>query len=282
VAHRLASLLEPAALRRADFITSVSEIQNEEMAARYPWLDRTRMAALPIGGDPEDFDLLRRVPSSSTLALGGDGCVELSYVGSYWPAAEMPVRAFLRGLARLRAIDPEAAGKLRVNFVGTGATFGARPQVTPLAQEAGVADLVREYPQRVPYLDALAVQAQSDGIVLIGSDEPHYTASKIYTSLMSGRPYLSLYHSASSSDAVLREAGGGVSLNFSSPEELLGMDNVIAEGLRRLAFSPHSLGRINRSAYAPYEARTIAARFAAIFDQVSERRMRAERDMCFG
>ena len=78
-------MLEPKAVRAADFITSVSDTQNAEMRARYPWLDASRMAAIPIGGDPADYDALwGRVPSPSTFALDASR-INFSYVGTIWP-----------------------------------------------------------------------------------------------------------------------------------------------------------------------------------------------------
>ena len=62
LSHHLATVLEPLALRGADYITSVSDRQNADMAARYPWLDRAQMASLPIGGDSDDFAALREQP----------------------------------------------------------------------------------------------------------------------------------------------------------------------------------------------------------------------------
>jgi hypothetical protein len=118
-------------------------------------------------------------------------------------------------------------------------------------------------------MDALGALAQSDGVLLIGSDEPHYTASKIYPALMSGRPFLSLFHRASSAHAILTEAGGGRSFAFASSEELAALEGPIANGLRTLAAAPASFGHADPSSYAPYEARAIAYRFAAIFDQLA-------------
>jgi hypothetical protein len=116
VSHRLAVALEPHAVRNATFITSVSERQNDDMAARYPWLDRTRMAAIPIGGDPEDFDALR------SLTTGGQSetdFITFSYVGTALPRAEPLLRTLFRSLAHLRAVNPDLAGRLRLRFVGT-------------------------------------------------------------------------------------------------------------------------------------------------------------------
>ena len=269
--HRLASLLEPRAIRHADFITSVSEVQNEQMAARYPWLDPSRMAALPIGGDPEDFDHLRALTSANGTLIGHDGIVELSYVGSYWPAAEAPIRTFLRGVRRLQVAHPEVMKKLRLNFVGTDSSLsGERHQIRRIAEAEGVSDWVCEIPKRLLYLDALDVLARSNGLLLIGSDEPHYTASKIYPALMSGRPYLSLFHRESSAHRILSAAGGGIALAFSNAAELANLEIAIAEGLRTLALTPKALGKANSASYAPYEARAIARKYADIFINVSE------------
>jgi len=271
LSHRLATLLEPLAVRNADFITSVSEVQNQEMSKRYPWLDRLRMAAIPIGGDTEDFDHAVDTTGTSTFAIGGDGLVELSYVGSYWPAAEMPFRAFMRGLSRLRNIDAELAGRLRVNFVGTSSSGGNDSyRVRALAEAEGVESLVREHPRRLPYLEALAIMRRSDGLILIGSDEPHYTASKIYPALMSRRPYLSLFHRASGAHHSLAAAGGGIALEFSNAAELASLDIPIAEGLRALARAENSLGKVDPAFYATYNAPSIARRYAEIFDYVSQ------------
>lgn len=270
LSHKLATLLEPHAILNADFVTSVSETQNEQMATRYPRLAASRMEALPIGGDPEDFDHLRALKTSNRMLIGHDGLVELSYVGSYWPAADGPMRTFLRGVGRFRAANPELMQKLRVNFVGTNSTLsGDRYQIRPIAQAEGVSDCIRELPKRIPYLDALALLARSDGLLLIGSNEPHYTASKIYPALMSRRPYLSLFHKASSAHAILAAAGGGITLAFASADELTSLEIPIAEALRTLVLTPKSLGKADPAVYAPFEARTIAQRYADIFDRVS-------------
>jgi hypothetical protein len=118
-------------------------------------------------------------------------------------------------------------------------------------------------------MHALGALVQSDGLLLVGSDEPHYTASKIYPALMSGRPFLSIFHGASSAHAILTAAGGGRAFAFAASEELAALEAPLADGLRTLATAPESLGRVDPSAYAPYEARAIACRFGAIFDNLT-------------
>ncbi len=266
----LARRLEPRALRHADFVTSVSDTQNEEMAARYPWLDKTAMAGIPIGGDPGDFDALRRFPPARAIHALDREAINFSFVGTFMPRSGPLMEAMLAGLRTLRERDPELARRIRLNFVGTSnqPDPGAAPQVLPLAERIGVADLVRETPQRVPFLEALALLANSDGLTLIGSDEPHYTASKIYPNLMADRPYISLFHQASSAHRILTEAAGGATFAFESVDQLDAMAGDIATALTRIAVHPESFTSPRREAFAAFTADGVAARYAAIFDRM--------------
>jgi glycosyltransferase involved in cell wall biosynthesis len=269
LAHRLAVALEPLAVRPASFITSVSDLQNHDMATRYRWLDRDRMAAIPIGGDPEDFSALRRQPVGTGNRLDRT-LTNFSYVGTFLPRAAPLVERLFSALAHLRRDAPRLAARLRFNFVGTSnqpAGEGGH-RVLPIAKAARVADLVRETPHRVPYLEALSLLANSDALLLIGSDEPHYTASKIYPALMSGRPWLSLFHSASSAHAILTAAGGGIAVGFTDEPGLEATVPRLAEALRTLATAPQSLGDALTQAIAPYTAQAIAGRFAAVFNDL--------------
>lgn len=270
-AHALATWLEPRALRSADFVTSVSDVQNAQMARRYSWLDAGRMAAIPIGGDPDDFEQLRARPRLTRRVPLKPGSIHFSYVGTFLPGSEPAARALFGALAALRRSDPELAERVRFDFVGTSnqpddaVTYRFRP----LADAAGVGDLVAETPQRVPFLDALDVLANADVILLLGSDEPHYTASKIFPGLMSGRPFLSLFHRASSAHRILAGAGGGHALSFATPDELVGLTGAVAAAIKDLAMTPQAVGRPRQEAIAAYSAPAIARRFADIFDAVA-------------
>lgn len=271
IAHQLAVALEPRAVRHADYITSVSERQNEEMAQRYPWLDAGRMAAVPIGGDPEDFDALRAgdTPSGLLDQFPNDAIV-FSYVGTFLPRASGVIRPLFRAVKRLRDMEPELGGRIRLNFIGTSnQPDGTLKTVEPIAEREGVGDLLVESPGRIPYLDALSVLAQSRALMLIGSDEPHYTASKIYPALMSGTPFISLFHQASSAHKILSAAGGGLAFAFDSLKDLDRQVPDIAVAVKRLAENPSSFGTADSEAYADYTASAVSEQYARIFEEVS-------------
>ena len=97
--------------------------------------------------------------------------IPISVMSARFAAMGRYARALFAALAELRRIAPECAARLRFNFVGTSnhpddtSTYRFRP----IAEAAGVGDLVVETPQRIPYLDALDVLANSNVILLLGS-----------------------------------------------------------------------------------------------------------------
>lgn len=267
LAHKLAVSLEPRALAGAAWITSVSALQNAELAARYPWLNASRMSAIPIGGDAEDFaSIVRHCVQPSDGAI-----LEFSYVGSAWPRALPLLSLLFEGLAKLRDRAPATAARLKLRFVGTSPQPGQSTdfRVLPLAKSAGVGDLVTEQPGRVGFLEALRILVDSHAVLMIGSDEPHYTASKIYPGLMSGRPFFSFFHKSSSAHAILVSAGGGIAIPFDGHDSRERVVDDIAAALYKLASDATSLGRANPAAYADYTAHAVAGQFAEVFDVIS-------------
>jgi hypothetical protein len=82
LAHQLAVAYEPKAVRRPAFVTSVSDRQNDEFADRHPFLERSRRAGIPIGGDPADFASRR---TALTQAPDNAAGPVFSYVGTVLP-----------------------------------------------------------------------------------------------------------------------------------------------------------------------------------------------------
>jgi Glycosyl transferase 4-like domain len=269
-AHRMATMLEPIAINSADFITSVSERQNEELLARHPTFPQDRVAALPIGGDPDDYVYLRAHPPREREVVLPRDSINMSYVGTALPRSEPLFNALFSAVAKLSATNEPWMKRLRLNFVGTSNQpngFGAF-RVKALAEKFGIGHLVRETPQRIPYLQAIDLLANSQALLLIGSDEPHYTASKIYPALLSGRPFLALFHKASSAYDILTRSGGGRTVGFGSHAELAETTDDVVNSLRDVALAPGEIRSADRSVVASYEAGAIAARYASIFDHL--------------
>ena len=103
----------------------------------------------------------------------------------------------------------------------------------------------------------------------MGSDEAHYTASKIYPNLMAGRPYVSLFHAGSSAHAILAAAGGGVALAFDDAAGIAVQQDALERALERIADAPESFATADPAAYAAFTNTGVAGAYAALFDRLT-------------
>jgi hypothetical protein len=108
----------------------------------------------------------------------------------------------------LRQQQPDFYARLRLHFFGTSnqTNSGVPQRVVPVAREFGIEDRVTEIAPRIDYLEALTVLTQATAILMMGSTEPHYTASKLYPGLLAQRPILAVFHESSSVVDILRRA----------------------------------------------------------------------------
>jgi len=180
------------------------------------------------------------------------------------------LRCLFGGLRILRDRNPALAARLRLHFVGTSyAAGGAAKRVEPIAEEFGVSDLIRESTARVPYLDSLQLLLDAAGLLIIGTDEPHYTASKIYPYALAAKPILAILHEQSSAVSSLAALTPARILTFGTrrsaeSQALLAADHL--EALVTLDTKP--IAHVAEE----HTARGMTARLAAIFDQVVDGR----------
>ena len=133
-----------------------------------------------------------------------------------------------------------------------------------MADEMGVGDIVREMPHRIPYLDALRTMANADVQLILGSNQPHYTASKLYPCLLSGNSTLAFIHRDSEVVKYASECGGVKLVTFHTDNPIDRKVNELADALQTLAIAPRSLPKANLAPIRHLLADRIAERFAAI------------------
>lgn len=266
----VARALEPFSVRHVGHIVGVSKGTTDGVIKRYPWLNEANATEIPYGGEASDFECLRRHPRPNRVFDAGDGLLHVSYVGACIPEMHDTVRALFRAVQLGRRRSPRLYDKLRLHFVGTTYAPNAerRYQVLPLAQEASIVDIVDEHPARLPYLDALHILLDSRALLAIGSDAPHYTASKIFPAILSQRPVLALFHKASSVVSILKETRAGSVVTFDSHSPLTTkVEDVLAALSDILALPDGYRPSTNWEAFERYTARAMTARLAHAFER---------------
>jgi hypothetical protein len=273
-AFNLGRLVEPLVLRHVSLVTAVGPGYYDGALERSPWLDPSRCVAMPYGAEEGDFDYLRAHPRPPTLFDPADGCRHLVYAGAMLPRAYETLQALLNALTLAVERSPRAAGALRLHFVGTGADPKRADSSTirPWIRRAGLDHVVQEHPARLPYLDALNHLVRAHAVIILGSSEPHYTASKIFQAVLSRRPVLGLLHEASTAAAILREAGAGPVVTFDEAQPVSTRVDEICGALLEIACAdPGDSPAVRWEAFRAYSAERMAEQLAAAFDEVMAR-----------
>ena len=267
LANALSRRLEPYVLRRAAHIVSVSPAYPRTLGERYGWFSETHTTVLPFGVPQKDFEVLDAVPVKNSVFDPGDGRRHWVYAGAAGPIMEKSLTALFMALARYRDRRPDAARDLRLHFVGTTYASGDQAQlsVVPIAERCGVADLVEERPHRIPYFESLQCLLDADALIVPGSDDPGYTASKLYPYILARKPLLAVFHRDSSVVDVLRDTGAGVVVPFGSRDEPADL----ARQIETDWFEPEAwtaAPETDWEAFEPYTAREMTRCLADVFD----------------
>src|SRR5262249_48748363 len=152
------------------------------------------------------------------------------------PKANDTLKALLTALANLKKNDPSYASKLRFHFVGTGGNpnDSASYAVQPLAAEYNLDDIVEEHPARIPYLDVLNNLKHAHAPFIFGSNERHYSPSKVFQSVLSKRPLLVVLHAESTAVQILKEANTGVTVTYDDSHPVRTKVNEIETAIRQI------------------------------------------------
>lgn len=262
IANAMHRVMEPVALRHSAGITSVSPEYPRQLARRYPWFREAACLVQPFPGSTRDFERLPDKPARTEPVDFGDGHIHWLYAGRGGMDMAKALRAFFLALASFAPEDLKR--RLIIHFVGTSYAPAERatPSIAPLAENFGVADLVREYPARISYSDTLALLRSAHALIVPGSDDPGYTASKIYPYLLAARPLLAVFHERSSVTKLLGDAGGAICVDFSDGDD----DGSLARRIGETWFRDGAYQRVvplDREAFERHTDRACAAELAA-------------------
>src|SRR5207247_9955099 len=222
-----------------------------------------------------DFDVLDTHAQPNRSFRKENGAAHGVYVGRGGDDMKPALKILFEALRVGIASDPNVFGSLKLHFVGTDYATDARARKTvePVAHEIGIGEFGSECTARVAYFGELQLMKDASFLILVGSDDPAYTASKVYPYLMSRKPILAVVHERSGLVPLLREARAGVVVTFSDGGEEAAIPQLLAEWSRMMSQlgNPH---HVNEDVLARYSAREMTRRQCAVFDGVLARSRR--------
>lgn len=196
----LGKILEPLAVRKAVLISGVSTTYYEAVLERNFKDKDVVHVGMPYGFDPNDH--IVEVDVSDTPWNQNQEIKPIVYAGAFLPKSHTFIDALFESISIIKK-EGRWDNAMHLYFLGTGPYSGK--SIIDYALEHNITESVHEIRSRFPYLSILNFISRAYGIMVIGSTEKHYTASKTYQALLSKRPVFAVFHSESSAVKVLEE-----------------------------------------------------------------------------
>jgi hypothetical protein len=269
---KLAPILENIAVKKASLITGVAEGYYKGVADRYPHLkENSVFGAMPVGGEKEDHRKVQKLNLQPYLFEKKPGKIQMVYAGTMWPPALPVINAVFQSIAE----NPDTFRDVEFHFIGTYVSVND-PQgyMQPIAEKWGIwKKQVFEYPNRIPYMDALIHLDGASGIFIFGSVQPHYTPSKVYQAVLSEKPILSVLHSRSTAVAIVRNSGAGVVFDFNGEQDVERIRKEFANKFSEYAgmLENWNPGNVKHSILEQYSAKKVTEKLAKVLQQAYEK-----------
>jgi len=263
---------EPKALRGASGVVTVSLAYGATLAAKYAWFDAGLVTFLPFGASVSDFSVAKTSRPEQPLVNFDDGLVHLVYAGRCGPDMSVSLKIVFRAFKIFLATNRPEAERIRFHFIGTD--YAPRPLgrewAMPVAREEHIEQYVEEHCYRVPYFDALYYLTNADSLLAVGSNDPTYSASKIFPYVLAGRPMLVVFHEESPVLAMAVSMKCGDRYSFKNADDIDGVAARVADEWF-LAGAMNLMPKPDVTAFEPFSAATMTRQLAASFDAAVER-----------
>jgi hypothetical protein len=266
IVYGLHKILEAKAMKKVDGLISVSEYYINDLKARYHQLKNIPTVTITFGAFEPDLKIASENNDKFKLLLK-TGIKNIVYVGrgglDMHPAITPIFEVLETGLKN----QYEVFSKLRLIFIGTSYAPAGKGKYTimPVAKQYGIENNIVEITDRISYYHALLTLQQADALFILGSEDPKYTASKIYPYLMINKPLLSIFNSGSSAVAILKEFGSSFNYCYDTTKDI---HDKIYSFLTSVVNDDFDPVIYNKAAEEKYAAKTMTSRQCTFFDRI--------------
>ncbi|TSD67923.1 glycosyltransferase family 4 protein [Inquilinus sp. KBS0705] len=262
--YRLNKYLEPIAIKAVDGLISVSEDYITDLKNRYPGIKNIPAKTITFGAFDKDIEIAENNALNFKTLLQ-PGYTNIVYVGRGGLDMHKAVHPVFKVLKQGLKKQPEIYGKLKFYFIGTSYAAAGQGAATilPLAKHYGVESAVIEITDRISYYHTLLTLQQADGLFIPGSDDPKYTASKIYPYLLTQKPLLAIFNPASPAIDVLKEYEAEYIYNYNDIHE-----TDIEKFIRNIIAKKSPVQHYNAAAIKKYSAKNMTEQQCALFDKI--------------
>lgn len=210
--YRLNKWLEPISMKHVVGLVSVSQSYLDTLHVRYPHTRGIPQSVITFGAFEKDFELTLEHQDQIKPAIQKEkGLIQIVYVGRGGYDMHPSARLLFQSFQELLAKDEASFECFRFYFIGTSYAPKGKgiKTIEPLAIAMGLGKYVMEETDRIPFYESIRTLQLADALVILGSNDPQYTASKIYPYILAKKPLLGIFNSNSSAYQIIQECQAG-------------------------------------------------------------------------
>lgn len=270
--HTLDKILEPIAMKKASGVIAVTQQYIDVLKSRYKNINDENTEVITFGFSENDFKLAKNEIVSIEDWNIADKVIRGAYTGvvnkQMLPVIELIFKAFKEILDS----GSQDLNNTRLYFIGTNYAAGtqAKEIVKPLALKYGIDNYVTEITSRIPYLTALKIQLESDFLLLIGSTNRAYTASKLYPYLYSQKPILAIFNKESNVIDIFQKILSKAPIAFSEESLEKHLDE-IKNNLLDMMHNKNNKIEINFEELRKFSAEELTLKQVEFFDKILDK-----------
>ena len=200
----LAKILEPYAVKKASLISGVSYEYYKPVLDKNFSKKPIKHVSMPYGFDPNDHKIKIEIDKYPWSEY--PNCKPIIYAGAFLPNSVLYVKKLFKIIKKLKN-KGIWNDNWHIFFVGTG-NYPYK-SIKEYAEDYNISENIHENKLRFPFLHILNFLSAAHRVMIIGSTEKHYTASKTFQALLSQKPVFAMMHKESSTVEIMNSCNAG-------------------------------------------------------------------------
>lgn len=263
VSYAINKKMEAYTMPHVGGLISVSQAYLDNLRSRYQALQHLPTLLLPFGVSIEDFQLVEKKNILPQIIKTKK--INVVYMGAINKFFLPLIRAFFIAFSKFISRKED----YHFYFIGTNyAPHLVNKPVEKIGKELGLADIITEVPQRIPYFSALSTLMHADILFIPGSSDADYNASKVYNNIFAGKPIFSIFNEKSLVKNAINDTGSGIVVAVSDTDTQEELVQKIEKSIPEFAELHLRKISLKQDGLKKYLANTMAEKQIQFFNKV--------------
>ncbi|MGY3053555.1 hypothetical protein ACVWYG_001755 [Pedobacter sp. UYEF25] len=263
--YNLHRLLEPIAMKKVSGLISVSEHYIDDLQNRYSETKNIPTTVITFAASDLDGEIAEKNAESLETPLIDNSFINLVYVGRGGFDMQHAAKLLFKTFKRKLDINLHNFKNIRFYFIGT--SYAPNKQgiktISPIAKAFGIEEYVLEQTDRISYFHALAYLKKANGLIIVGSDDASYTASKIYPYILAAKPLLAVFNAKSSAAKIIATCNAGMVADVNNIEEA---EKIIEGYLSEMILAETTKNTTDWDIFSKYTAKELTKKQCELFN----------------